>query len=174
MQLWSSFDRLNKPGSEICFKLKLRKTARNIFVNYQSSSGLKGPISHFGLDLIRSISANHRVAVEHSGMQSMVLQDFTPTSPLLNTKTHADDYFQAFSYTEAHIAYIMLSPYRYTVPLKTFQSSKTLTFDFGLTLGVFYGNEGGRGNKKSASLVPHKTFSLVWHILCHWPVEIAC
>ncbi|RVE65925.1 hypothetical protein OJAV_G00121190 [Oryzias javanicus] len=36
-------------------------------------------------------------------MQSMVLQDFTPTSPLFNTKTHADDYFQAFSYTEAHL-----------------------------------------------------------------------
>lgn len=68
-----------------------RKESLDYFVEYQPSSGPTALTSHFGLDLIRSISVNHRVAMSTVTCRAWFCKkkNLTPAPPhLFPAHTH--------------------------------------------------------------------------------------
>lgn len=159
-----------------------------LFHDYQPSSGLTTLISHFGFDLIRSISVNHRVSMSMVTCRAWFCKtSLQPTPPFPNThKPNPLTIFPIFSNDgdahtisiiptlngDVHLAQSQCPPLFSSVLNDIFQTPMT-TFDFELTLLLFYGNEGGRGYKLP-SYNPHKTFSLHWHrrkLISCWPIS---
>lgn len=130
-----------------------------LFHDYQPNSGPTTLISHFGFDLIRSISVNHRVSMSTVTYRAWFCKTSlqpTPLSPADINPTHW--LFSHFSYDDAHTSSIIHSYCEWkcsscsiTVsghfPLVLYDIFQTLvtTTHCDLTSLLFYVNEWGKG-----------------------------